>query len=260
MGTINKYLLVGALFLFLFGAAYSIAPKGDGRDQVLCFVAASTAPAFRRVANEFEREHRVKVKLNFASSSTLVRQILNGAGADIFLSANPKWMEECVKGERISPEQSAEYLGNSLVLISRNPQKTFADFLHSGQVSMGEPESVPVGIYGKKALEDMNLWGQVEKRIVPARDALAALNNVTLAGVEYGLVYKTDAMLDKRAHILSVLPDEAQPKIVYCIALTRSGESNPVAEIFIDYLRSDKAGVIFREYGFRFLADREGYL
>src|SRR5579883_1057212 len=135
--------------------------------HVVLFAAASTTEPLSEIIHRYEAEGRGDVAVSFGSSSTLAKQIENGAPADIFLSADEAWMDYLAKRDLVSRETRTDYLHNTLVLIAPQdselavtiaPGFPLAASLHNGRLAMGDPDHVPAGIYGKAALEKLGVW------------------------------------------------------------------------------------------------------
>lgn len=225
--------------------------------SVTVFAAASTTNAMTDIAALYEKSRGQRVRLSFASSSTLAKQVDQGAPADIFISANPDWMNYLVTRGAVIKESRMDLLGNRLVFIAPagSPNENLAvdksldlsPILSAGRLAMGDPDHVPAGMYGKKALENLGLWQEVQNRIARTKDVRAALVLVERAETPLGLVYATDAAISGRVRVAGVFPKENHPKIVYPAALVTG---RPQARDFLAFLQSAPAARIFEQYGF----------
>ena len=232
------------------------AAAQDTQD-ITVYAAASTTNAMTDIAKLFEKEHGVTVKLSFASSSTLAKQIEQGAPADVYLSANPKWMNYLEERDAIVKSTRSDLLGNRIVLIAplASPIKDLtvdsnldlAGLLGDGRLSMGDPDHVPAGMYGKKAMEKLGLWEGVQNKIARSKDVRAALVLVERAEAPLGQVYATDAAISKKVKVVGVFPQTSHPPIIYPAALVASSSS---AQEFLNFLKSEAAAKVFAEYGF----------
>ncbi len=236
---------------------------GAAEKNIVIFAAASTTNAVTEIAKMYEAKGLGNVKTSFASSSTLAKQIANGAPANIFLSANKNWMDYLEKKEAIRKETRFNLLGNRIALIvpSQSTVHTIdigrgLDILSllgkDGRLAMGNPEHVPAGMYGKKALETLGLWKQISGRIAPMKDVRAALAMVERGETPLGLVYSTDAAITKKVRIAGVFPSDSHPPIVYPIAIV-SGEKTKESVSFLNFLKTPEARAIFVKYGFEVL-------
>jgi molybdate transport system substrate-binding protein len=230
------------------------------QSEVVVFAAASTTNAVTEIGKLYADQHLGRVTPSFASSSTLAKQIENGAPADVYISANKKWMDFLETRNLIDKRSRVDLLGNRIVLIApeSSPLKTIdvapgfplASFLgKDGRLSMGDPEHVPAGIYGKQALEILGVWNQVAGRLAPMKDVRAALVLVERGEAPLGLVYATDAAISKKVRVVGTFPSHSHPPIVYPVAAVAGGKAE-AAKRFIDFLRSPESRAVFEKYGF----------
>ena len=225
--------------------------------SVTLFAAASTTNAMTDIAALYGKSHGQKIRLSFASSSTLAKQIDRGAPADIFISANPGWMDYLVKQGAVIKKSRMDLLGNRLVLIAPagspienltvDTHLDLPGILSSGRLAMGDPAHVPAGMYGKKALENLGLWQKIQNRVARTKDVRAALVLVERAETPLGLVYATDAAISGKVRVAGAFPGENHPRIVYPAALVTDSRQ---ARDFLVFLQSAPAVRIFKQYGF----------
>jgi molybdate transport system substrate-binding protein len=238
----------------------ALAPAPAFADDVLVFAAASLKNALDDAVADYDKGGAV-VKVSYAASSALAKQIENGAPADIYISADLDWMNEVAKYGLIQPATRADWLGNWLVLVAPADDKANVDIrpgfplaglLGDGHLAMADPDAVPAGKYGKAALEKLGVWNTVEKRVARAEDVRAALLYVSRKEAPYGIVYQTDAAADKGVRIAGVFPPETYPPIIYPLALTAASR-NPEAAKFLAFLESAAARPFFEKQGFAVL-------
>jgi molybdate transport system substrate-binding protein len=229
------------------------APPGD----VLVLAASSLTDVLNDIAARYTRETGAHVKLSFAASSALARQIEAGAPADVFFSADTDWMDYLQSHDLIEPRSRRDIVGNRLVLIAPaaspiqltiGPGFALAPALGSGRLATGDPDSVPVGRYAKAALMNLGVWTQVQERIVRAENVRAALELVARSEAPLGIVYRTDAAIEKGVRIVAEFPASSHPPIIYPAALRRA--ARPAARRFLDYLQSPAARAAFDRFGF----------
>ncbi len=228
-------------------------------DTVTVFAAASTTNALGDVGKLFMQEKMGTFIPSFASSSTLAKQIENGAPANIFLSADRLWMDYLAKRHMIDPATRFDLLGNKLVLIAptsselKNVSITqgfdLAGLLKGGKLAMGDPAHVPAGIYGEEALKTLGVWASVAKNVARSRDVRAALALVERGEVPLGIVYATDAAITNKVKVVGVFPESSHPPIVYPIVMIK-GAKTPVTLSFLKFLKTPAAKAIFEKYGF----------
>jgi molybdate transport system substrate-binding protein len=226
--------------------------KNGGR--VTIFGAASTTNAIGDLCRAFEEERGATVVTNFASSSTLAQQIVNGAEADLFLSANVKWAD-AVGSEGLAAER-VDLLGNRLVLIvpaqSGMRIRTIHDLIAAPieRLALADPSSVPAGIYARKALEAAGLWAGLEHKVAAGADVRQALAYVEQGAADAGVVYATDAAISKRVRVAAEVPENVCPPIVYPLVLLKRAAGNEDSRALYAYLQSAGAAAVFERYGF----------
>lgn len=251
-----------ALVMVLFAGTFQPA---TAKDSAIIFAAASTTNAVTDIITLFSRKGAGEVTPSFASSSTLAKQIENGAPADVYLSANSKWMDYLAKKDLVEPATRYNLLSNRIVLIAPadstidqveiRPGFGLSDLLGDGYLAMGDPDHVPAGIYGKQALESLDVWSGIETRIARQKDVRSALALVERGESPLGVVYATDAAISDRVRVVGVFPEESHPKIVYPVAIIKGNETQ-ASRAFLDFLKSDEAGDVFESYGFTTIKER----
>ncbi len=249
-----------------FGLALGLASGTSHAAEVTIFAAASTKDAVEDLADRYMAAGGDRVRTVFAASSTLAKQIVQGAPADIFLSASPAWMGYLAERDALEPASRVDLLGNRLVLIvPRGGNEAgddlgdlsaarLADLLRARQLgdrplAIADPSHVPAGIYAKAALEALGLWQGLAERAVRTADVRAALALVDRGEAAAGIVYATDAAISPRVRIVGRFPASSHPPIVYPVALI-AGRASDEARRFYDHLRSGEAAAVFRVHGF----------
>lgn len=225
----------------------------------VCF-AASLTDVMRRIHQNYSPRTGDELLLSFAASSTLAHQIDTGAPADIYISANHKWMDWLAARNRIISASRHDLLGNALVLIAP-AESALAPFELTAETdltallgekdyfALGDPDHVPAGIYGKQALVSLGQWRSLEKHLARAENVRAALALVEYQEAALGIVYRSDAAIAKDVKVLAQFPVNGHATITYPIAII-AGRETPAAVEFLAWLSGDEAGAIFREYGF----------
>jgi len=244
----------------LASTAGALPAAAQGKDVVV-FAAASLKNALDDIAGQWQRETGKKVVISYAASNTLIKQIEQGAPADIFISADLDWMDYGQQKDLIKPDSRSNLLGNRLVLIapkdssvSANIQPGFdlAALLKGGRLAMGNVDAVPAGKYGKASLEKLGVWDSVKDKIAQAESVRAALLFVSRGEAPLGVVYQTDATADPSVKIVGTFPENTHPPIIYPVALTKES-TNADAQAFLNYLRSPAARAAFERQGFAVL-------
>jgi molybdate transport system substrate-binding protein len=247
-----------ALFIAAVMAVGGSCPAGAQSRDVLVFAAASLKNALDEIAAQWQRETGKKAAISYAASNTLIKQIEQGAPADIFISADLDWMDYGEQKGLIKTETRSNLLGNRIVIvapkdssvsISIQPGFDLAAALKGGRLAMGNVEAVPAGKYGKAALEKLGAWDGVKDKLAPTESVRAALLLVSRGEAPLGIVYQTDAASDPAVKVVGVFPENSHPPIIYPIALTKA-TSNPEGEAFLKYIRSPAARPAFARQGF----------
>ncbi len=250
--------LAGALLLATALSHQSaLAQSGAPNGSVIVFAAASLKNALDAASAAWQKESGNAVKISYAASPTLAKQMEEDAPAQIFISADEDWMNYAEGKGLIAPGTRFDLLGNALVLIAPADSKValyltpgagLAEALNGGRLAMGTVTSVPAGKYGKAALEKLGLWSSVSGKLAQAESVRAALLLVSRGEAPLGIVYRTDAASDPSVKIVATFPADSHPPIVYPIALTK--KAGPAAAAFVAFLKSAKAAGFFEAQGF----------
>jgi molybdate transport system substrate-binding protein len=229
--------------------------------SIIVFAAASMKNALDDVGAAFTKQTGTKVVASYDASSVLMKQIEQGAPADVFVSADLKWMDYGSQKKLIDDSTRVNLLGNKLVLIAGKDSKLdpvtigpgfdLARLAGDGRIATGDVQAVPVGIYAKAALEKLGLWASVEPKMAMAANVRAALLLVARGEAPLGIVYATDAKVEPGVKVIGVFPDDSHEPIVYPVAATKTAK--PDAALYLAFLRSSAAKSIFESYGFAFL-------
>ena len=248
------------MFGLAAGLAFGLglAAPGLGADGLTVFAAASLKNAMDEISARFERETGHAVAVSLAGSSALARQIRYGAPADIFISANPDWMDALEREDLIDPASRFNLLTNSLVLVAHGrdaakvevaPDLDIAGLLGDGRLAMTLVDAVPAGIYGKAALEWLGAWEAAALQVAQADNVRAALALVSSGEAPLGIVYATDAAADDNVTVIGTFPAGAHPPIVYPAAAVAASR-NPHNSRFLAWLRGPAARKAFERQGF----------
>lgn len=252
--------LIAALVLVLSQFAQTEGPHAEGK-PIIVFAAASLKNALDDVADHYATATGHRVVVSYAASSMLAKQILAGAPAQVFISADQAWMDHLEKNAAIVPTTRRPLLGNSLVLIapkdstvqmSLRPGEDLTPLLEGGRLAVAETSSVPAGKYARAALESFGIWPSLQGKLAQASDVRAALALVGRGEAPLGIVYASDAAAEPAVRIVATFPADSHPEIVYPAALTREAHDED-ARAFLAFLSSDTAGAVFARYGFRSL-------
>lgn len=227
------------------------------KPSITVFAAASLTNVLQELGDGFTKETSIPVRFSFAASSALARQIENGSPADVFFSADLEWMDYLQARNLIQRDTRHNALGNRLVLIAPTDSKiklkiepgfALAAALGKGHLATGDPDAVPAGRYAREALTTLGVWSDVADRLVRADSVRSALAFVDRGEAPLGIVYDTDALIDKHVRVVDVFPDNSHLPIVYSVALTSRATAD--AAKFVAYLRGPAGDVAFKAYGF----------
>ena len=250
-----------SLLALLAGAAIGLRSADAQETSLTVFAAASMKNALDEVDAAYTRKTGVTLKVSYAASSALMKQIEQGAPADVFVSADLDWMDYGSKKQVIKDDTRVNLLGNKIVLIAPKGSKIgrvtigpgfdLAKLAGDGRVTTGDVKVVPVGRYAQAALEKLGAWKAVEPKMAMAENVRAALALVARGEAALGIVYETDAKVEPGVKIVGAFPDDSHPAIVYPVAATVTAK--PETNAYLDFLRSQAAKAIFEKYGFTFL-------
>ncbi len=247
-------------FLALLTAVLAVPAVSPARAQAptTLFAAASTTNAVTAIAATFAAAGRGSLRPVFAASSTLAQQIVRGAPADLYLSANGAWMDFLGARGAVETDSRVDLLSNRLVLIAPADSPLtlritagfdLAAALGTGRLVMGEPSHVPAGAYAKAALETLGVWPQVAPKVAYMADVRAALALVGRGEAVAGIVYATDAAVSAKVRVVDTFPADSHPPITYPLAIV-AGRRTPATTALYDYLQASEAQGIFQAHGF----------
>lgn len=228
-------------------------------ETLTVFAAASTTNAVTEIGGIFSKRSQVGFRPSFASSSTLAKQIENGAPADIYISASAMWMNYLEQKQMIETGSRIDLLSNRIVLIvpvdssidrvQIAPGFDLLNIIGDSRLAMGDPDHVPAGIYGRQALQSLGMWAPIENYVARSKDVRAALALVERGEAPVGLVYATDAAITAKVKVVAAFPQTSHPPIIYPAAVI-AGRRSPATDRFMALLRSPEAEAVFKKFGF----------
>jgi len=247
------------MFAFFTGlmamTVIACAPASKPEPRVVTiFAAASLTEALGQIAEDYEQQTGRAVRLSFAGSGSVARQVEAGAPADIVILADQSWMDRLAQAGRLSSSSRVDLLGNRLVLISgagakMPPAEPLAWLVQTGgRLAIGDPASVPAGSYARTWLHAIGLWEDLKPRLVTGADVRAVRTFVARGEAPLGVVYRSDVVGAPGVRVVAEPPASQQPEIVYPAALTAT--AMPEAADLLQYLRSPQADAVFVRYGF----------
>ena len=247
--------------IVLIFAPLATLPAQTQDKTVTVFAAASMKNAIDNINAAFTKATGVRVVASLAASSVLAKQIEQTAPADVFASADLEWMDYVEQKKLIKGGTRVNLLGNKLVLIAPKDSKIgdvtigqgfdLAKLAGDGRIAVADVRAVPAGKYAKAALEKLGGWAAAEPKLASAENVRAALALVGRGEAPLGIVYETDAKVEKNVKIVGYFPEDSHPPITYPVALTANAK--PEAAQYLAFLRSGLAKTVFETYGFTFL-------
>jgi molybdate transport system substrate-binding protein len=253
--------VLAAIFAALACVVTSVSAAPAQDKTITVFAAASLKNALDDVNAAFLASSRVKPTTSYAASSALVKQIEQGAPADVFISADLDWMNYASQKGLVQDATRVKLLGNKLVLIAPKESKLdmvaiakgfdLAKLAGDGRISVADVRAVPAGKYAKAALEHFGGWAAAEPKLAMAENVRAALALVGRGEAPLGIVYETDATIDTNVKIVGHFPEGSHQPIVYPAALVKNAKQDATA--YLAFLQSDVAKGIYAKYGFTFL-------
>lgn len=233
-------------------------PAATAERGTLVFAASSLREALDAAIAENRESGGIPVRAAYAASSTLARQIEQGAEADVFIAASVEWMDYLEERRLIRVATRTVLAGNWLVLVapaesairlSIAPGFDLGGALGDGYLAMGDPDHVPAGIYGSEALQSFGVWHVVSNRLARAGSVREALALVARGEAPLGIVFRSDALAEPAVRIVDAFPASSHSPIVYPMAVTTNATS-PQADAVIAFLRTPSAALVFARHGF----------
>lgn len=244
-------LILASLLALMTGAVPLAAAE-----RLVVFSAASAAAAIEEVADEFSRTSGIGVLVSPGASSIHARQIAAGARADLYISANPDWMDWANDKGLLEKKLRTTLMSNRLVLAANRRASLPGDLMtaltqaaNTGRIAMGDPDHVPVGQYGKAALVRLGVWEKIRHRLARSPNAVAAVSLIARGEASAGIVYATDVRLSRAVRVVAEFPDGSYPAIRYQVAVI-SGRNRPATRRFLDALSSPAGQEILASHGF----------
>jgi molybdate transport system substrate-binding protein len=252
---------VRILFALMFALA-AFAHPAAAQDKMIVFAAASMKDALDEVNAAYKEAKGVEVVTSYAGSGALIKQIEQGAPAEVFISADLESMDYGSQKKVIQDNTRVNLLGNRLVLIAAADSKLnnitidantdIAKLAGDGRIATGDVKAVPVGRYAQAALEKLGQWKAVEPKLAQVENVRLALSLVARGEAPLGIVYETDAKVEPKVKVIGAFPADSHPPIIYPVALTTAAK--PSAAAYLEFLQSPAARAVFEKRGFTVLA------
>ncbi|WP_186578453.1 molybdate ABC transporter substrate-binding protein [Aquibacillus kalidii] len=257
-----KRIIVTLILTFLLLSACMPNDSKEKEVEITISAAASMTDAMEEIIEEFERENTsINVLLNVGSSGSLQQQIRKGAPVDLFISAAQDKFDVVLEEGLIDTNNYRTLLRNSLVLIkpinSKIPLSNFDSLLDKEmeRVAIGTPETVPAGKYAVETLKSLELYDQLEEKLIQAKDVRQVLHYVETENVQAGIVYKTDALQSDKVKVIATADSKDHAPIVYPVGIIKDTDYPSEAKQFYQFIQTDKAEQIFEKYGFESMSD-----
>jgi molybdate transport system substrate-binding protein len=257
------------MFARLFSTLCFLAALGSAsqpliaREQITVFAAASLKNALDDTDAAFTRATGIEVVASYEASSALTRQIEQGAPADIFFSADLRWMDYAAGRTLIRLDTRVNLLGNKLVLIAPVSSKLdrvtigdgfdIATLAGDGRIAVADVNAVPAGLYARAALEKLGAWPAAVPKLAQGANVRATLAFVARGEAPVGIVYETDARIEPKVKVIGTFPNGSYPPVIYPVAATTGSTKSGAAAQYLNFLRSSPAKAIFEKFGFHFL-------
>jgi molybdate transport system substrate-binding protein len=254
-----QYARVLLTLLFALGAFANQAVAQD--QKMLVFAAASVKDALDEINAAYGQAKGIEIVTSYAGSGALIKQIEQGAPAQVFISADLESMDYGSQKKVIQDNSRVNLLGNKLVLIAAADSKQgnvtigkdsdIAKLAGNGRIATGDVKAVPVGRYAQAALEKLGQWKAAEPKLAQVENVRLAMSLVARGEAPLGIVYETDARVEPKVKVIGAFPADSHPPIIYPAALTVTAK--PEAAAYLDFLQSPPARAIFEKRGFTFL-------
>lgn len=250
-----------SLIKLLTGATMtlSMASHSVAAEKITVFAAASLTNAMNEISEQYKKESKVEVVSSYASSSTLARQIEQGAPANLFISADQQWMNYAIDKNLMVENTRYTLLGNELVLIAPkdskidkieiNEQTDWKKLLDGGRLAVGDPDHVPVGIYAQEALSNLGAWDTVSPLLARTSNVRSGMALVERDEAPLGIVYGSDAVASKKVKVVGIFPVDSHKPVEYPMAIVKD-QDNKATRDFYEYLKTPTASEVFKRYGF----------
>lgn len=253
MKKLSGKLLAGAVITF------ALASQSFASEKITVFAAASLTNALNEISAQYKQDKKGEVVASYASSSTLARQIEQGAPANLFISADQQWMDYAIDKNLMVADSRYTLLGNELVLIAPkeskindvviNKETKWKSLLNGGKLAVGDPDHVPVGIYAKESLEYLGAWNTVSPDMARTNNVRSGMALVERDEAPLGIVYGSDAVASKKVKVVGIFPADSHKPVEYPMAVVK-GQDNQAVRDFYNYLKTPQAAEIFKKYGF----------
>ena len=227
----------------------------EDKTEILVAAASSMTPALTEIAAEFENNNKdIRIAFSFGSSGKLAQQIKNGAPVDVFISASTSDMDKLENESLIESDTRSNLTSNSLVVIEKkSANETYPEDPYSSEIdhfAIGNPDTVPAGVYAKEGLIKLGKWDALEPKFVYGKDVRQVLTFVETGNADRGIVFRSDAQSSGKVEVVAEINAEMHSPAVYPGAVIRGTEHPDAAKTFLDYMKSSEVQQILTNHGF----------
>ena len=254
--TLLKKLMKGLLLVVVGLLLLTGCQKKDEPSTINVFAAVGLQDVLEELKTVYIKEHpTVAIQYNFGSAGSLQQQIEQGAAADIFIPASPKHMEKLISEDLVLTDTKVNLLKNKVVLIvpsDNNAITSFEDLTKKSvtKIGIGDPTSVPVGVYAMEVLNYYNLFEKIESKLVNGKDVREVLSWVETKNAEAGVVYETEANIAEGVKVVATAPEDSHKPVTFPAAVLKDAQNQQGAKDFLNYLKGDEAKAKFEKFGF----------
>jgi len=243
--------------ILMVGCTEQNKTNKDTKHEIIISAASSLTNALVEIQKEFELLYpQYKLSFNFGSSGKLAQQIEQGAPADLFLSADLKWMTYLLEKGYIEQDSMIHFARNTLVVVGQARTDLSITTLEEitpdliSLIAIGDPKSVPAGSYAKEALEYNQIWERVASKLIIAKDVRQVMTYVETGNTDLGFVYASDALTSDQVKVLFQIDPSWHSPIIYPAGMVKESKDKEAANLFLQFLSSTHAKQIFVKNGF----------
>ena len=227
---------------------------GSESERLLVFAATSLINAIEEIRPAVQEKEGIELAVSYGGSQMLAQQIVQGAPADLFISAG-EGPVGLLAGRDLTDGGARSLASNDLVVVSRmagTPLESIEDLASGlvGRIAIADPDLAPAGAYARESLVNLGLWESLTDKLVLSPNVRVALAYVEAGNADAALVYRTDAMASSGLRVLDIVPADTYSTIVYPAVLIRGSGGRERAELFVDHLQTPSVREVFARYGF----------
>lgn len=231
--------------------------KETSEKSLMLYAAQGADELMKELCDSFTVQNNIKVETNFASSGILARQIQSGAQADLFISANKKWIDFLKENKLLNDESIKIFAKNKLVVICKNDNDNLQlDFSKSfninsaikNKIAIGDPEHVPAGNYAKQVLDTLQWFSKIKDNTILAMNVAAVTHYVEMGECDWGIVYSSEALKSDKVKIAYEIPENLYKPIVFYMASLKDADSN--TQDLVKFIEQKESAKIIKKHGF----------